>query len=83
MLCTFLAVFACKFSAFLCKKSHKQIQTRNSALLHKNFLLLEILILRGLNGVYLFIKYSETLNNEYIERIHQMSYSSLSDNGML
>jgi len=26
---------------------------------------------------------SETLNNEYIERIHQMSYSSLSDNGML
>ena len=27
--------------------------------------------------------YSETLNNEYNERIHQMSYSSLSDNGML
>ena len=27
--------------------------------------------------------YSETLNNEYIGRIHQMSYSSLSDNGML
>ena len=27
--------------------------------------------------------YSETLNNEYIERIHQMSYSLLSDNGML
>jgi len=27
--------------------------------------------------------YSETLNNEYIERIHQMSYSSLSDNGIL
>ena len=26
---------------------------------------------------------SETLNNEYIERIHQMSYSSLSYNGML
>ena len=26
---------------------------------------------------------SETLNNEYIERIHQMSYSSLSDNGMM
>ena len=26
---------------------------------------------------------NETLNNEYIERIHQMSYSSLSDNGML
>ena len=23
--------------------------------------------------------YSETLNNEYIERIHKMSYSSLSD----
>ena len=23
--------------------------------------------------------YSETLNNEYIKRIHQMSYSSLSD----
>ena len=28
-------------------------------------------------------KYRETLNNEYIERIHQLSYSSLSDNGML
>ena len=27
--------------------------------------------------------YSETLNNEYIERIHPMSYFSLSDNGML
>ena len=27
--------------------------------------------------------YSETLNNEYIERIHQTSYSSLSDNRML
>ena len=31
----------------------------------------------------LYYIYSETLNNEYIERIHQMSYSSLSDNGML
>ena len=30
-----------------------------------------------------YILYSETLNNEYIERIHQMPYSSLSDNGML
>ena len=30
-----------------------------------------------------YVNYSETLNNEYIERIHQMSYSSLSDNGML
>ena len=30
-------------------------------------------------------RYSETLNKEYIERIHQMSYFSLSDNinGML
>ena len=28
-------------------------------------------------------KGKKTLNNEYIERIHQMSYSSLSDNGML
>ena len=27
--------------------------------------------------------YSETHNNEYIERVHQMSYSSLRDNGML
>ena len=28
--------------------------------------------------------FSKTLNNEYIERIHQMLYfSSLSDNGML
>jgi len=26
--------------------------------------------------------YIETLNKEYIERIHQMSYSSLSENGM-
>ena len=31
----------------------------------------------------ILLLYSETLNNEYIERIHQMSYSSLSDNGML
>ena len=30
-----------------------------------------------------YYSYSETLNNEYIERIHQMSYSSLSDNVML
>ena len=30
-----------------------------------------------------FSTYSETLNKEYIERIQQMSYSSLSDNGML
>ena len=29
------------------------------------------------------LTYSETLNKEYIERIHQMSYSSLSDKGML
>ena len=29
------------------------------------------------------IFYSETLNNENIERIHQMSFSSLSENGML
>ena len=29
------------------------------------------------------LRYSEPLNKEYIERIHQMSYSSLSDNGML
>ena len=27
--------------------------------------------------------YSKTLTNEYIERINQMSYSLLSDNGML
>ena len=27
--------------------------------------------------------YSKTLNKEYIERIYQMSYSLLSDNGML
>ena len=37
----------------------------------------KIIILR------IFNKYSETLNKEYIERIHQMSYSSLSDDGML
>ena len=35
------------------------------------------------NKNHLLIIYSESLNNEYIERIHQMSYSSLSDNGML
>ena len=29
------------------------------------------------------VTYSETVNNDYIERIHQMSYSSHSDNGML
>ena len=34
-------------------------------------------ILMLLQSKYLY--YSETLNNEYIERIHQMSYSSLSD----
>ena len=28
------------------------------------------------------VSYSETLNNEFIEIIHLMSYSSLSDNGM-
>ena len=27
--------------------------------------------------------YSKTINNEYIESIHQMSYSSLSNNGMV
>ena len=37
-------------------------------------------ILRLIKKIY---KYSETLNKEYIERIHQMSSSSLSDNGML
>ena len=31
----------------------------------------------------LVVRYSETLNKEYIERIHPMSYSSLSANGML
>ena len=37
------------------------------------------------NGIINFhnLYYSETLNNEYIERFYQMSYSSLSDNGML
>ena len=34
-------------------------------------------------GTFTVALYSETLNNEYIERIHQMAYSSLSDNGML
>ena len=38
--------------------------------------------LADLLEIYIYI-YSETLNKEYIERIHQMSYSSLSDNGML
>jgi len=35
------------------------------------------------NNLMTVESYSETLNNEYIVRIHQMSYSSLSDNGML
>ena len=30
-----------------------------------------------------FLWYSETLNNQYIERIYQMSYSSIYDIGML
>ena len=35
-------------------------------------------------SIYQYIHiYSETLNNEYIERIRQMSYSSFSDNGIL
>ena len=38
---------------------------------------------KNLKSSYLKFSYSETLNNEYIEKIHQMSYSSLSDNGML
>ena len=33
--------------------------------------------------IFINFFYSETLNNEYIERIHQMSYFSLSDIGML
>ena len=33
--------------------------------------------------LYLINYYSETLNKEYIERIPQMSYSSLCDNGIL
>ena len=41
------------------------------------------LILSKLRFLPKYIIYSETRNNEYIERIHQMSYSSLSDNGML
>ena len=31
----------------------------------------------------IYLYFSETLNKEYIERIQQMSYSSVSDNGML
>ena len=42
-----------------------------------------ISILTDFRNTFRVKKYSETLNNEYIERIHQMSYSSLSDNGML
>ena len=33
--------------------------------------------------LWIFLLYSETLNKECIERIHQMSFSSLSDYGML
>ena len=39
--------------------------------------------LPSLHDGSLEIIYRETLNNEYIKRIHQMSYSSLPDNGML
>jgi len=35
------------------------------------------------NFCFYAFSYSETLNKEYIERIHQMSSSSQSDNGML
>ena len=51
----------------------------------KHFTLAVIDYEPGLNIVLriLRIMYSETHNNEYIERVHQMSYSSLSDNGML
>ena len=37
---------------------------------------------KKLPSAWSILYYSKTLNNEYIERIHQMSYSSLSDNGM-
>ena len=37
----------------------------------------------GKGGINYKYYYSETLNNEYIERIHQMSYSSHSDERML
>ena len=43
-----------------------------------------MILMRDLQAIFSLQRYySETLNNEYIERIHQMSYSSLSDNGML
>ena len=48
-------------------------------------ILIEPLNPHELEGWFLIncIYNSGTLNNEYIERIHQMSYSSLSNNGML
>ena len=54
-------------------------QTEKNAPKHKKF------PLKSWIGKVVFYGwvYSETLNNEYMERIHQMSYSSLSDNGML
>jgi len=48
-------------------------------------ILIEPLNPHELEGWFLIncIYNSGTLNNEYIERIHQMSYSPLSNNGML
>ena len=43
----------------------------------------ELLSLLEASQFFKQMYYSETLNNEYIERIHQMSYSSLSDEEML
>ena len=41
------------------------------------------LVLKFLSTVQHEFGYSKTLNKQYIERIHQMLYSLLSDNGML
>ena len=52
----------------------------------KSLILVKIEILINYSNVSFYshaLAYSETLNNEYIERIHQMSYSKLSDNGRL
>ena len=56
---------------------------------NKLFRSLKIWFLIQFNSIHIFSAviishkryYSETLNNEYIERIHQMSYSLLSNNG--
>ena len=76
--CNFLVFRPYQLTTFLCR------QEPNYACSLLEFKRINWLNANFLRGYILDrILYSETLNKEYIERIHQMSYSSLSDNGML